>query len=201
MALENRQKGKYITILGGKFSQKVDENTEGAVMRTNKLGKNVWELFYDSFTGQLTGISIKDSNDYGKTWNFHFVDEGEEYHIQLSYSNSYAKALLKMLPNIDVSKPFTLSPSLKMVDGKNQSSLFVYQDGNPIKHAYTKDTPDYPKMKKIKVKGKESWDDSDQLDFLLEMVNRDIMPKLDQAPIENTKDEADVEKATSLDDF
>ena len=52
MGLDNRAEGKFITILGGKFCQKVPEGTQGAVTRTNKLGKTVTEKFYDSFTGK-----------------------------------------------------------------------------------------------------------------------------------------------------
>lgn len=184
MGLDTRSKGTYITILNGKFAQRVDKDITGAVERTNKLGKIVYEKFYDSFTGKLTGITVKDG-EYGKSWNFHFEDEGEIYHVQLSFSNSYATNLLKMLPNIDLSVPFTLSPSQKIEDGKTKSSLFINQNDQPIKHAFTKDIPNgMPNLKKIKVKGKDTWDDSDRLDFLLDMVNKQILPKLNQAPID-----------------
>lgn len=198
MGLEQREKGKYITIYDGKFCVRVPEGTEGAVTRTNKIGKVVHELFYDSCTGKLVNIRVKDSNDYGKTWEFVLLDEetNDEFILQLSYSNSYATALLKMLPNIDLTKAFTLSPSQKIVEGKTQSSLFVNQDKQPIKHHYTKDVPNgLPPMTKIMVKGKETWDDTDRLAFLFDMVNADILPKLGQDAI------ATSEKATSLDDI
>ncbi len=186
MGLDTRAKGTYITILNGKFAQRVEKDTEGAVTRTNKLGKEVSEKFYDTLSGKLTGINVKDG-DYGKSWVFHFDDEGEQFHLQLSYSNSYATNLLKMLPNLDLTKPFKLAPSQKIVDGKTQSSLFINQDNTPIKHAFTKDNPNgLPDLKKIKVKGKDTWDDSDRLEFLLEMVNTKILPQLNQSPISAT---------------
>ena len=128
MGLDQRQAGNYITILGGKLCQRVPAGTEGAVTRVNKIGNTVHEKFYTSFTGKLIDIKVQDGT-YGKTWNLSFVDKEEIYILQLSYSNSFATAFLKMLPNIDLTKELKLSPSVKEVDGKNKSSLFINQDG------------------------------------------------------------------------
>jgi len=178
MGFENRESGKYITILGGKFCEKVKEGTEGAETRVNKIGTTVHEIFHDSFTGKLIDIKVKDG-EYGKSWNFHFLDEGEVYILQLSYSNSFSTAFLKMLPNIDLTKEMKVSPSVKEVDGKNKNSLFVNQDGVAIKHAYTMaEKNGMPDMEKLVVKGVEVWDDTKRLVFLQEMVDTQILPKL-----------------------
>lgn len=180
MALENRTGGNYITILGGKFCQRVPEGTAGAERRINKIGNEVFEKFYDSFTGKLINIMVQDGN-YGKTWNFVFQDKEEPYTLQLSYSNSFATAFLKILPNIDLEKEMRLSPSVKEVDGKNRSSLFVNQDGVPLKHAYTRENPNgLPDMEQVKVKGVMTWDDTKRLEFLESMVNENILPKLQE---------------------
>lgn len=180
MGLEQRAEGNYITILGGKFCQRVPEGTEGAVERTNKLGNVVHEKFYDSFTGKLESIKIKDG-EYGKTWNFGFRDGGELYILQLSYSNSFSTAFLKILPNINLSKEMKVSPSVKEVDGKNRSSLFVNQDGNVLKHAYTMENPNgMPDMEQITVKGELVWDDTKRMVFLQNMVETTIIPKLEE---------------------
>lgn len=179
MGLQNREAGNYITILGGKFSQRVDANTPGAVMRVNKLNKTVYEKYYTEFTGKLVGIKTQDSDAYGKNWIFSFQDRGEIYNLQLSYSNSFATAFLKMLPNIDLTKEMKVQPSQKEVDGKVKSSLFVSQGGNTIKHAYTMEHPNgLPDMVQIMVKGKPTWDDSARLEFLYNMVQSQIIPKL-----------------------
>lgn len=178
MGLDNRAEGKFITILGGKFCQKVPEGTQGAVTRTNKLGKTVTEKFYDSFTGKLVGIKTQDGT-YGKSWIFSFQDSGDVYHLQLSYSNSFATAFLKMLPNVDLTKEMKVQPSVKEVDGKNKSSLFINQDGQSVKHAYTKDAPNgLPQMTQVTVKGEKIWDDTDRIEFLYQMVMDTIVPKL-----------------------
>lgn len=186
MGFADREGGKYFTILGGKFSIRVAAETPGAVARVNKLGKTVYEVYHDSFTGKLLAIRTKDSKEYGKNWEFDFKDGGEKYTLQLSYSNSYATNLLKMLPNADLTKEMKIQPSQKIEDGKTKSSLFISQDGVTLKHAYTKDAPNgLPPMVKVMVKGQEVWDDTDRLVFLQAMVERDIIPKLpkDTTPV------------------
>lgn len=182
MALENRESGNFITILGGKFCQRVPAGTPGSKERINKNNKVVHEKFYDSFTGKLVGIKTQDG-EYGKNWLFSFQDGGEIYHLQLSYSNSFAVALLKMLPNVDLSKEMKVSPSTKEVDGKNKSSLFIAQDGNYITHAFTRENPNgLPDLKKLVVKGQDVWDDTERLEFLYNMVTTTIVPKLAGVP-------------------
>lgn len=181
MAFSDREGGKYFTILGGKFCIRVSSDTPGAKERVNKLGKTVHEIFKDSFEGRLINIRTRDG-EYGKSWEFDFQDEGEIYTLQLSYSNSYATNILKMLPNVDLSKPMKVQPSQKIEDGKTKSSLFISQDGVTLKHAFTKDKPNgMPDMKKIMVSGKEQWDDTDRLVFLQNMVDTEILPKLPKA--------------------
>lgn len=86
-----------------------------------------------------------------------------------------------MLPNIDVKKEIKVSPQVKEVDGKQKSSLFINQDGASIKHAYTKENPNgLPQMKQVKVAGNLVWDDTEALEFLENMVKKDILPKFDK---------------------
>ena len=194
MGLENREGGKYITILNGKFCVRVAEGTPGAIPRVNKLGKQVFEVFYDSFTGKLINIRKRDS-EYGPQMEFDFRDGGDVYTLQLSASNSYATNFLKILPNIDLTKEMKVQPAQKVEDGKTKSSLFISQDGITLKHAYTKDVPNgLPPMEQITVKGQLVWDDTKRLEFLQAMVERDILPKLPRdiapvAPAEETADE------------
>lgn len=180
MGLETKTDGKYITILGGKFCQRVPEGTEGAIKRTNKLGNVVFEKFYDSFTAKLIDIKVKDSN-YGKTWNFVFKDKEEPYTLQLSYSNSFSTALLKILPNVDLTQEMKISPSVKEVDGRDRSSLFVNQNGQTIKHAFTRENPNgMPDMEQVTIKGALQWDDTKRLEFLQNIVDTIIIPRLQQ---------------------
>lgn len=178
MGLDNRTGGNYITILGGKFCQRVPEGSDGAVKRTNKMGNVVFEKFYDSFTAKLIDINVQEGT-YGKTWNFIFKDKEEPYNLQLSYSNTFASAFLRILPNIDLTKEIKLSPSVKEVDGKDKSSLFVNQDGVALRHAFTRENPNgMPDMEQITIKGLLVWDDTKRLEFLEKMVRETIIPEL-----------------------
>jgi hypothetical protein len=187
MGLGTNENGKFISIVGGRFCIRVPEGTQGAETRVNKLGKTVTEKYYDNFTGKLVGIKVTDGN-YGKQWEFSFQDSGEIYKLQLGYSNSFAKNILKMLPNADLSKVMKVSPQTKVeADGTKKSSLFINQDGVALKHAFTKDNPNgLPQMKQVTVKGTVVWDDTDQMVFLENMVNTTIIPKLTGATVTAT---------------
>lgn len=177
----NKESRVYFNIIDGKFCIRVPEGTQGASSRTNKVGNVVHEVYHDNFTGLLTGIRVTDSDEYGKSWNFDFVAGGEEYTLKLSYSNSFAQNFLKILPNIDLSKEFKLTPVTKVVDGKNKSSLFINQGGESLKHAFTRENPNgMPDLVQVKIKGKDTWDDSDRLEFFEKMVNDTIVHKLEE---------------------
>ncbi len=179
MGFQNHQGGKYTTIYQGKFSESVPENTTGSTTRVNKNGKTVHEMYHDSFTGKLVGIKTQDGA-YGKNWLFSFKDKEETYNLQLGYSNNYAVSILKMLPNIDLSKEMKVSPKSEEKDGKIQTSLFINQDGKPVKHAFTKDNPNgIPQWEQITVKGVPTWDSTKQLLFLENMVMTKIVPQLE----------------------
>jgi hypothetical protein len=161
----------------------VQDGTPDSVKRTNKLGKVVSEKYYDSFTAKLVDIKVTDGA-YGKSWNFLFKDKADIYTLQLSYSNSYATAFLKMLPNIDLTKEMKISPSQKEVDGKTKSSLFINQGGATLKHAYTRENPNgLPDMEQVIVKGQKQWDDTKRLEFLFNMVQKNILPKLEKPAV------------------
>ena len=109
-----------------------------------------------------------------------------------------------MLPNIDLTKKMKVSPSVKEVDGKNRSSLFVAQDGKYVKHAYTREAPNgMPDLNKIVVKGQDVYDDTARLLFLHSMVEKDILPKLrgNTQPIEEQKEVEQEDQAAEAIDF
>lgn len=183
MGLQNYERGNYITIYQGRFTQSVPEGTPGAVSRTNKNGKVVHEKYYDSFVGKLVGIKTQDGA-YGKNWMFSFKDKEDVYILQLGYSNNYAVSILKMLPNINLAEEMKVSPRSEEKDGKTQTSLFINQNGVAIKHAFTKDHPNgIPQWEQIIVKGIPTWDNTKQMLFLENLVMTQIVPHLEGAPI------------------
>lgn len=161
----------YFNIVEGKLTIRVPEGTPNAITRTNKIGKVVHEVKHDSFTGKIDSITTSDS-PYGKNWEIDFKAHDESiWTLQLGYSSSFAKALLKKLPNIDLDQEVTISPFSGEIDNKKISTITVYQNGIKVEPFYNKETPNgLPQMELITVKGVETWDDTKQLKFLEEMV-------------------------------
>ena len=72
---------------------------------------------------------------------------------------------------------------------KTITGVTLYQDGNKIAPYYTKEDPNgLPQMKKIKVKGKEQWDDSDMMAYL-ENIATSIFTTLTATELEDDEDD------------
>lgn len=179
MSLDIREKGKFISIVGGKVVHEVPKGTTGpnVRVRVNKNGREVTEEVFDGFTANLLGVKVEESKNaqIGTQWVFQFKDEGDEYILNLGYSNHIALAILKMLPNVDLSKKIQVSVSLSAGDdGIERTSIFLAQDGKNVPYYYKKDVNGLPEKKLVKINGKDSWDYSDQIDFLY----KNVLPKL-----------------------
>jgi hypothetical protein len=197
MALEKNNSAVFLSIGDGKITKRVKQPTADSVSRTLKDGKVIHEEIYDGVSGMITDIKVQDHPSYGRFWNIAIQDGEDSYILQMNYSGGYASAFLKTLPNIDLTKRVRFSPNMKMEGDKKKVTLFISQDGTPLKHYYTKDNSNgLPQMKQIKVKGKLTWDDSDMMDFLEKMVKADILPQLKNHPapvsdlVPDTSDEA-----------
>lgn len=178
MALGNSSNAIYLTISDGKIVRQFKNPTANSVERTTKTGKLVHEEKYDFVEGTITAITTKE-NDYGKFWLVTITDGGESYQIQFNYSGGTASAFLKILPNVDLTRPVKIQPSQRIENDKKKSSLFLSQGGTTLKWYWNKDNAgELPQLKKVKIKGKEQWDDSEQMEFLENYVRSEITPKL-----------------------
>lgn len=178
MGAVNFSNAIYLSITDGKISRRVKEATDTSVSRLTKEGKLVHEELFQAWKGKITAISTKE-NDYGKQWLVTLSDEDGDAILQMPYSSGYSAAFLKTLPNVDLSKDVVLVPKLTKEGDKKKTTLFVNQNGAALKWAYTKDNPQgLPELAQIKVKGKITWDDSDLMEFLENMVTNEILPKL-----------------------
>jgi hypothetical protein len=175
---QSQAKGVFLSITNGKLVRQFPSATDKSVSRVNKMGREVHEEFYDSLSGWLTDIKTKES-EYGKSWVLVLKDEEGSYNLEMKYSSGYATSFLKAIPNANLSEVITLSPKL-IVDGdKKQSVLFISQNGKGLKHYWTKDTPrDLPPMVKVKVRGVDTWDDTDRMDYLENYIKDNILPKI-----------------------
>ena len=110
------------------------------------LGDKKYELF-DSVEGYIVGMSTRDTQ-YGPVLNIDLQDDqlyqlqirikGEDLPGQAAKQTSYFIAFAHCSPNIDPSKKVEFIPSLKEVDGKKRSALFLNQNGQTLKWAFKK---------------------------------------------------------------
>lgn len=166
MALHiNAPSAIYLSISDGKIARRLKEPSATSKSRTLDDGRLIHEELYDNVAGFITAITIKDGN-YGRQLCVTLEDDGERAVLQMLFSSGPAKSFLKALPNADLKQEVTLQPKMEINDGKKKTVLFISQGGKGVKWAFTKDNPNgLPPLEKIKVKGKETWDDSNQLEF------------------------------------
>jgi hypothetical protein len=168
----------FLSITTGKLVRQFSAPTDKSVSRVNKMGREVHEEFYDSLSGYITDLKTKEG-DYGKFWVVTIKDDSSYYNLEIKYSSGYATSFLKALPNADLSEVINITPKLVIDGDKKQSVIFISQNGKGLKHYWTKDNPrDLPPLKKIKVKGVETWDDTDRMDYLEDFVKLSILPKV-----------------------
>ena len=162
----------YLSISDGKICRRVQSPTETSKERTTKEGKIVHEEHYKGWTGFIKNVKVHDG-EYGKRWMVEIQDENGTAYLQFNYSSGYAASFLKALPNVDLKRAVAITPNVTMVGDKKRTTIFLNQDNQPLKWFYTKDNPNgLPPMQKIKIKGVESWDDSEMLEFLEDETTR-----------------------------
>lgn len=121
---------EYLTIREGKIAK--------------YLGDKKYELF-DSVEGYIVGMSTRDTQ-YGQMLCIDLKDDviyqlqirikGEDKPGQPAKQTSYFIAFAHCSPNIDPTQRIEFIPSLKEIDGKKRSALFLKQNGETIKWAF-----------------------------------------------------------------
>jgi len=172
MALKTGNNTVYLSIVNGKLARRVKQKTETSVTRVMKDQSTVEEEIYRSIEGSIIGIDIKNHEEYGESLLVYLKDD-RIYCIQMNMNSRYATNFLKTLPNVDLEKVVEITPSEKIVDGKQDSTIFINQDGKALKRHYTKDNPDgmpEPTFKKGKRGAPDTWDFEAVTEFLYENV-------------------------------
>lgn len=193
-ATETRSSSKmFLAVKGGKLVQRVEEGTDGAIARilgdkSPNKGMTIWEKDYESVTGAFKDIRIKEHSEYGKSFEF-VLDTSEDYEhetiVSIGYASGYSADLLKHLPNINEKFDVTIRPY--DFEGKDQETgrpkrfrgISVRQGDIKVAKFYTKETPNgIPPMEKITFKGKDEWDSSKMVAFLIENSLNPFVEKL-----------------------
>jgi len=169
-----------------KIVQRVPKGTENAITRLNKNSVEVAELHHSYVEGLLTDIQLKEHEEYGLAWVFVLEDDNIEYWLQAP-TGRMSMGILCRLRNIDYSKFIKISIFKFTKDEIDRTYLTPYQrsdTGNYINIDlyYSKENPrDLPPMELKKFKGKDTWDNSAQLDFFIAEVKDVIIPELRKA--------------------
>lgn len=193
MALSNNSQSDrtIITIVGGKFTVRLEENDNNPNAETRILekgpnaGKAVKELKYTNLSGFITGGEIH-NGEYGDDLNLLMEDGDIKFKLCIPIESRYFSQVAKRIPNINTDEKIMFGMAIDKEKGK--PFLYAKQDG-PVKFAFTKDNPNgMPEPEKKTVKGKVQWDFTDQENFLydltvnwLEGLNSDNPPS-DQLP-------------------
>lgn len=149
--VKNEYSGKkfFLNIIAGKFTQRVDETTEGAVKRINSEDRVVYEKYYDGMVGHINDVSLEQGK-YGEEVIVKLKPNEETIvQIQLGMNTDYAKDFLKKLPNINVSEMVTLTPysfddsEKKKADGTpvKRTGITITQGGEKLEKKYTPENP------------------------------------------------------------
>lgn len=182
-ALQNSGDGRtFLNTFKGKFTVRVNEQTEGAIKRTNKVGKDVYELHYDTLEDVvLQKIEKRESEDYGLSWNVFLAEarSDEAFTLTLPFSSRITMGLFLRLPNMELNKPFSLK--LYYFDQEERASMVVYQNRQKVEPAFTKDNPNgLPDLVKTVINGQSTWDSTARMEFLEKLINEQVNPQLNQ---------------------
>lgn len=179
----------YLKISQGRIAKRCQETDHGAIKCTNKEGNRVWfEQRFTSISGHIRNVFTRD-HDYGKDLCIDILDGSDRYQLQMPYDSKYTKGFLRCLPNIDISREIYFTPWMKEVveNGATIKKTALYLsygqgDENKIDWYWTKDNPmGLPSMVQTKYKGKDVWDDTEQLAYLMAYLNDTFLPKLGQS--------------------
>lgn len=195
MGLENRMTGKtFVNIFNGKFVIRTDEKTPGAISRLNKNNKKVWELHYNNLKGVLTSITKKAHDDFGMMWEIQLTDD-KDYVLNIPYGGGQSfKFFTKVMMVPDIDAPIEVG--VQLTDEKTQ--FFISQNGASMKTYWNKDNKrDLPELKIMKFKGKDQYDDTDQMAYIEAFLDKHLIPKLKtlNPAGDGPKDDTDEEEA------
>ena len=131
----------YLTIREGKIAKKEGEKY----------------ILFDSVEGYIRGISTRD-HKYGTDLCINLEDD-QMYQLQIKMKGedsgkqtSYFIAFAHCCPAIDPHQKVEFIPSLKIVDDKKRSALFLKQNGEVLKWAYKVGQDGVPAPEELKNK-------------------------------------------------
>jgi|JI10StandDraft_1071094.scaffolds.fasta_scaffold267464_2 hypothetical protein len=173
---EDGGKPIYLRIAEGKIVETVEEGAPGAVKRTTKSGKEVWERRDGYVDGVITSMFHKEREYNGEVMHSLVIrlrDKDEHYSLEVTRGSRYWVGILMRLPNVNMQKTVRFSPY--DFEGKDDKGgmrkiigINLYQNEQKIDPAWSKTNPgELPMGKQVRVNGKDVWDFEDRDAFLM----------------------------------
>lgn len=137
----------FVSIIGGKFAIRADENTPNARKRhSEKLGKDVWEVVHETFTGRIKSLEIR-SSEFGDQLSILMDDVGDLYEFQIPTESRYFTSFCDRIENVNINDDVKLAPySFDDKEKKNShgnpkkvTGINIFQNGKKIEKFYSKD--------------------------------------------------------------
>lgn len=163
--------GKIVKSLG----KKEPENMEGITKRVNKNGETVYEIYSDFIAGKIIKAELKlppsDHPEWGAQMVFTLQNkEGEKAVLQVPFDSAYGRGFMYTEPNVVLTDEIEFEPYsyFNKKKGKDSMGLNIFQYGKKLDWAFgtREKTGGMPPLNKIVFKGKETWDNTQQLVFL-----------------------------------
>lgn len=110
------------------LKQQVEEGTIGAIKRewsVNGESGVKYELCFPSVEGNVTGIEFKEKEFGGKKHFDIYLTFDNEIVVTAKSTSRYGTAIMRQLPNMDLSQPLSLSPYSYIPKGKTKESTGV----------------------------------------------------------------------------
>lgn len=129
----NEVKATYLNVMSdGKFHQKVDEGTPGAVLREGELKDGTkyskWELLSEEITGTIKGVDTFDGG-YGKNLNLRMDVHGEDVSVSFSTLSDFGKDMLHKVLSLNLNLPVTLTPFIEPTAKVNKNGEVISRKG------------------------------------------------------------------------
>lgn len=135
--------GDSMTIVHGKWTERVPAGTEGAVARVLTKGKNegstVYEIGWPSLTDLVlvSGQFVKPQGFSSEQVELNCRDSktGETFLLSLPADSKYLKKFIMCLPKLDPTQPFNLELHMarsKTPTGEDKFNLRVIQNGKSL---------------------------------------------------------------------
>lgn len=125
--------------------------------------------FFDFIEGVITKVEFVDEEYNGQKFErakILLVDDEERYMLQIRTDSGYFRGFCNSLRMGKPTERIKIAPYYKLENDRPQTTCFIQQNGQVLKHAFTKDNPGaLPQLEKIKFKGNDVWDGSKQIEF------------------------------------